>query len=184
MPLTAQQKDTKPANPLPNNMTDLQYETLYSAQCQIPEFDGIIADMKEDKEGWIQWATSAEPQDEKLPGDWETTISDFQKSIMLKVFRPEKIMFAFKNYVRNHMGDFYVEAQTVTMEGIYADMDAFTPLIFILSTGADPTDALLKFAKDKNYGDRIGMISLGQGQTQKAVNLIHESAENGDWVLL
>lgn len=49
-------------------------------------------------------------------------------------------MFAFKNYVRENMGQYYVEAQTVTMEKIYIDTDQFTPLIFILSTGADPTD--------------------------------------------
>lgn len=184
MPLTAQQKDVKPANPLPNQMTELNYDILYSAQNQIEAFDGIIADMKEDKKGWVKWATSSEPQDEKMPSDWEDTITDFQKCVILRIFRPEKLMFAFKNYVRRHMGDFYVEAQTVTMESIYQDTDYLTPLIFILSTGADPTDALLKFAKDKDYGDRIGMISLGQGQTQKAINLINESAENGDWVLL
>lgn len=49
-------------------------------------------------------------------------------------------MFAFKNYVRAHMGDFYVEAMTTTMESIYNDTNNLTPLIFILSTGADPTD--------------------------------------------
>ena len=42
---------------------------------------------------------------------------------MLKIFRPEKIMFAFKNYVRENMGQYYVEAQTVTMEKIYVDTD-------------------------------------------------------------
>jgi dynein heavy chain len=66
---------------------------------------------------------------------------------LLKVFRPEKLMFAFKNYVRTHMGQYYVEAQTVTMDSIYQDTDMHTPLIFILSTGADPTEALYTFAK-------------------------------------
>ncbi len=32
-------------------------------------------------------------------------------------------MFAFKKYVRNHMGTYYVEAQTTTMESIYVDTD-------------------------------------------------------------
>ena len=32
-------------------------------------------------------------------------------------------MFAFKNYVRTHMGQYYVDAQTVTMESIYKDTD-------------------------------------------------------------
>lgn len=34
-----------------------------------------------------------------------------------------------------------------SMEDIYADLDNKTPCIFILSTGADPTSMLLRFAK-------------------------------------
>ena len=77
MPLTAQQKDTKPQNPMPDQMTDLNYEVLYSAQCQIPAFDGIIAHMKDNLEAWQEWAKCADPQDTKFPGDWEETLTDF-----------------------------------------------------------------------------------------------------------
>ena len=93
-------------------------------------------------------------------------------------------MFAFKHYVRAHMGQFYVDAVAVTMENIYADTDHLTPLIFILSTGADPTDQLYKFARERGFLERLGTISLGQGQTQKALALIQDSCKNGDWVLL
>jgi dynein heavy chain len=103
---------------------------------------------------------------------------------MLKVFRPEKLMFAFKNYVRTHMGRFYVEGQNTTMEGIYKDTDKLTPLIFILSVGADPTEMLYRLAKDKGFSDSLDTISLGQGQTEKALNLIKDSCLNGKWVLL
>lgn len=119
--------------------------------------------MKDDAEAWTTWATCADPQDTDLPNEWEESLTDFQKCILLKIFRPEKLMFAFKNYVRTHMGQFYVEGQAITMENIYADTDKFTPLIFILSTGADPTNQLYKFAADKGYGDRLFTISLGQG---------------------
>ena len=70
------------------------------------------------------------------------------------------------------------------MENIYADTDALTPLIFILSTGADPTNQLYKFANDKGYGEKMFTISLGQGQTQRALELVQDSCKNGDWVLL
>lgn len=42
MPLTSQQKDSKPANPLPDLMSELNYDILYSATCQINAFEGII----------------------------------------------------------------------------------------------------------------------------------------------
>lgn len=49
------------------------------------------------------------------------------------------------------------------METIYLDSDSRTPVIFILSQGADPTTSLYKFAKDRNYDSKILGISLGQG---------------------
>lgn len=49
------------------------------------------------------------------------------------------------------------------MDVIYADTDVKTPLIFVLSAGADPTSSLIKFAKDRNYAERLQVISLGQG---------------------
>lgn len=41
------------------------------------------------------------------------------------------------------------------MESIYNDSDPMTPVIFILSQGADPTTPLYKFAKEKNFESRL-----------------------------
>lgn len=70
------------------------------------------------------------------------------------------------------------------METIYANMNQITPLIFILSVGADPTQTLMKFAEEYEYSDRLFPISLGQGQEEKARELIAKSAKSGDWVML
>lgn len=68
------------------------------------------------------------------------------------------------------------------MEIIYGDSDQKTPVIFILSQGADPTTALDKFAKEKEQD--IQGISLGQGQGIKAEKLITIAKEKGEWILL
>jgi dynein heavy chain len=70
------------------------------------------------------------------------------------------------------------------MEDIYRDMDNKTPCIFILSTGADPTGMLLRFAREMNYGDRLSLVSLGQGQGPYATELIDKGTKTGNWVLL
>lgn len=75
-------------------------------------------------------------------------------------------MREFSNYVLNQMGAYFDEIKTTTLDEIFATSDYKTPLIFILSTGADPTSSLLKFAAER--GRQLSVISLGQGQGKKA----------------
>jgi dynein heavy chain len=65
---------------------------------------------------------------------------------------------------------------------MFKTLDYKTPMIFILSTGADPTSSLLKYAQDK--GKQISVISLGQGQGVKAEKSIERAKVEGSWVLL
>lgn len=94
------------------------------------------------------------------------------------------MMFAFQQYITNHLGLFFVESPSVQMKQIYEDMDCETPMVFVLSTGADPTLALDKFAEESGQKENMGVISLGQGQGEKAIKTIKANQESGSWVLL
>ena len=67
--------------------------------------------------------------------------------------------------------------------GAFSSSAAGTPIILVLSAGADPTAALLKLAKDRGYEERLHILSLGQGQGPKAEKLVTLGRETGDWVL-
>ena len=43
---------------------------------------------------------------------------------------------------------------------------------------------LLRFARKRNYGDRMHIVSLGQGQGPVAKALIEAGLKSGDWVVL
>ena len=49
------------------------------------------------------------------------------------------------------MQKFYVEPPSVMMDIIYNDLNVCTPLIFVLSMGADPTSTLFKFAQERGF---------------------------------
>lgn len=67
----------------------------------------------------------------------------FEKLMILKVFKPEKLMFAFSKYVEIELGKIYAESPIATMDALFTDSDKKTPLIFVLSSGADPTQQVI-----------------------------------------
>lgn len=141
-PITDAQKAKILPNPMPKNvLSDINHMFLYSAELNLPDvFGGILEDMLKENDDWLKWAQGDTPQAEPLPGEWDAKLDDFQKLIIIKAFRSEKLSAAFQTFVLRNMGKFYTEPPPVTMEIVYADTDEKTPMVFILSTGADPTN--------------------------------------------
>jgi len=148
-------------------------------------FEGLAQSVSERYEqGWKQWIMSDDPYTAPLPDGFDTRLNDFQKLMLVKVFRAENLLVALSTFVEGNLGKRFVEYPRVQMEEVYEGTNRYTPLIFVLSQGADPTNMLLKFAKDRNYAEKLHVISLGQGQGPHASRLIEASVKTGDWVLL
>lgn len=80
------------------------------------------------------------------------------------------------------MGKEYITPPPFDMEKSFLDSTNKTPIIIVLSAGADPMSELLKLAKTKNA--QVVGISLGQGQAQIAIDAIAHAQEAMQWVVL
>ena len=134
-------------------------------------------------ESWQEWMHSNPILTAKLPNEF-STVSPFQRLLLVKALREDKLQSSIKLFVSHHLGPKFASAPNAGMDDIYRDLDNKTPCIFILSSGADPTGTLFRFAQKRGYGDRLQIVSLGQGQGPVAQSLILEGMRTGDWVLL
>ena len=132
------------------------------------------------------WAESDEPFARDLPGEWEEKMSPFVKLAVVKIFREETAVRSAQQYVGVELGEAFTEAPPWTLDDVFPETDARTPVIFILSTGADPTAMLQRFATKKGWipGERLHIVSLGQGQGPYAESLVEAGQSTGDWVCL
>jgi len=126
---------------------------------------------------------SPNPQDEEMPGEWAKW-SMFQRTLFMRALRPDKCVQAIMKTVAEAQGERFIEAPPFDLGAVYADSTATIPLIFVLSTGADPTAIFLKFADEQGFGKKLDTISLGQGQGPLAEKLMSDGQERGSWVLL
>ena len=150
-------------------------------------FGGLPGDVLTDLPAWRStFFGDVAPHEAELPGDWENKLSNFQKLLVLRAFRPEKLVFGVRVYVVKELGTLFAESPAFDLEAAYSDSNNLTPLIFILSPGADINDYLLELAKNKGKDTLAsrGIISLGQGQGVIAEKLMAQARQSGEWVCL
>ena len=177
--------------PIPSNLkvrdiSEKQWGCVVMLEHELPDvFDKLCADMSKHDDAWAAVLASENVHSEPLPGSWDCKISKFQRLLLTRCLREEKTTFGVKKYVADTIGDYFTESPPFDLEGAYSDSTPVSPLIFILSPGADPTDYLLQLAESKGKGSGgLRIISLGQGQGPIAEAAITQSQLSGEWVCL
>lgn len=153
-------KSKQPPNPNKDIISAIAWDLAYYLDTSFDRFKGLTKHITTKFNLWKEYAQSPDPLDAKLPEDWSKT-GIFEKMLILKIFRPEKILFCVSRYVQHYLGQFYLDPPPAIMEKIHADSDVSTPIIFVLSQGADPTATVLNFAKQRGMEDNLKSISLG-----------------------
>ncbi|XP_015126095.2 dynein heavy chain 12, axonemal [Diachasma alloeum] len=172
-----------PQNPAADWLPDKSWEEI-SRVGQLPPFSNFPKSFEIHLNEWKQLYDSMSPEKSKYPEPWESTLSDFQKLIVLRMLRPDKITLKVIQFVEKGLGRKFVIPPSFDLAKSYADSMCLVPLIFILSPGSDPMGALSNFAEDMDYTSRFTSISLGQGQGPIAKRMVEHAQSTGSWVCL
>jgi len=138
---------------------------------------------------WSKWYNHNEPETLPIP-DLEATLNQsaetgpWRRLLVIRSLRMDRTLLCVRQFIRASagLGEKYVEPVTDTIEMIVDDMVCYTPVVFLLSVGADPTDSIEQLCKKKKQS--IVCVSLGEGQEKVATVAMNAAAVNGTWVLL
>ncbi|XP_013163033.1 PREDICTED: dynein heavy chain 12, axonemal [Papilio xuthus] len=133
---------------------------------------------------WKEVYDELEPHNKPLPLGWEEKLSAFQKLLIIRILRPDKLTIAISEFVEKQMGRKYITPPPFDIGKSFGDSNCLAPLIFILSPGSDPMGALIKYCEKMGFSHRFNSISLGQGQGPIARAMIEKAQLEGGWVCL
>ncbi|KAI9104654.1 dynein heavy chain and region D6 of dynein motor-domain-containing protein [Phlyctochytrium arcticum] len=175
--------DKKLQNPAPDWLSANTWNQVL-ALSSLPNFSNFELDFAENIDGFKAIFDSLQPHKVDIPGRWNNALSSFQKILFLRCIRPDRVTSSVQDYVAAQLGDRFIEPQTSDLLALYKESSPTTPLIFVLSPGADPASSLFKFAEEMRFSKKLNSVSLGQGQGPRAEALMREGMERGLWILL
>ncbi|KAF6770384.1 hypothetical protein AHF37_11372, partial [Paragonimus kellicotti] len=174
------------------NQFDNPCQSWLSEQCwdniteldKLPNYHGLVTSFEQYPRDWSVWFTASEPENSPLPGEWDNTTNEFQRMLIVRSLRPDRVSFCATTFITSNLGNRFVEPPVLDMKQVVEDSNTRTPLIFVLSTGVDPTTGLLQLAENCGMAKKFNALSLGQGQAPIASRLIKEGVRDGNWVFL
>jgi dynein heavy chain len=130
------------------------------------------------------WYDEETPEQVPMPSGYSEKLSRFQQLLVCRIFRQDRVVNAIKAFILERMGPNYIQSPPIVYEKIYAGASEKTPIVFVLSPGADPQSEVQRLAEDKGFSHKFQHLALGAGMEQRAKDLVERGAIRGHWVML
>ena len=178
--------------PMPHAAKEWLSEQQWEAMTALADIEGPIVPFSQLMEEcletmrWRVWCDRPTPETERLPGDWKQ-LSGIEKLMLIRVLRNDRMISATRSYIIETMGRFLFDDYEIPLADVVAETPNTSPILFVLSPGADPSRAVsLAAAKHgiSELGGALVSISMGQGQETSAERAVTDAATKGSWVVL
>ena len=146
-------------------------------------FADIGDEMQSDSDEWSSWINVEDAENAKH----ENNLPTFQKLILIRTLRPDRLPICMRDFIGDIMGEQYVSQAPFDMKATYDETNNKTPIFFVLFAGVDPTPLVESLGRQMGFSidnNRFVNISMGQGQEGPAEAILKKYAKEGGWVML
>jgi dynein heavy chain len=89
-------------------------------------------------DAWRAYYEAEAPEATPLPGGYSARLSQFEVLLLLRCLRMDRVMVGITHFVVASLGERYVSPPLLDYAAIYRQSSPTTPVVFVLSPGADP----------------------------------------------
>ncbi|NXC37428.1 DYH10 protein, partial [Campylorhamphus procurvoides] len=167
-------------------LPDQGWEDLIRLSELFPDtFESLPDDVEDNPEVWRNWYDTDALEQTPFPMHYQDSLTDFQRLLLLRCFRVDRLYRAVTDFVTVTMGETYVQPPVISFEAILQQSSPYSPVVFILSPGSDPVNDLMKLAERTEFAaERLKFLAMGQGQEKIALQMLEEAVVHGDWLML
>lgn len=116
-------------------------------------FKDIIDRITRSDTVWQKWLTDDAPEQLDVPDINEKinseAIARFIHMTLIRCLREDRTKLVADKYIEAVLGAQYVKPHSDTIQSIWEESGSQLPVLYLLSAGADPTNAIDEFAKKK-----------------------------------
>uniref|UniRef100_A0A8C6ZHZ5 Dynein axonemal heavy chain 10 n=1 Tax=Nothoprocta perdicaria TaxID=30464 RepID=A0A8C6ZHZ5_NOTPE len=167
-------------------LPDQGWEDLIHLSELFPEkFESLADDVEKNPDVWKNWYDIDALEQTPFPMHYQNSLTNFQKLLLLRCFRVDRVYRAVTDYVTLTMSEKYVQPPVISFEAIFEQSSPYSPIVFILSPGSDPASDLMKLAERSGFGgNRLKFLAMGQGQEKVALQMLENVVARGLWLML
>ena len=151
--LTSGQVSSAPKNPFKDWISSTMWTNVVALSLTMDLFRDLPDIIAKNEKLWRAYFEDEQPEKLEIPVLEERLESaengKFYKMCIVRSIRDDRMTLVAKEFVAAVMGQKYIEPLSVTMEEVFNGADVWTPIILMLTPGADPTQTLRDLARSK-----------------------------------
>lgn len=142
----------------------------------------------DDPTSWEKWFNHNAPETQEIPGSIGESIRQdknqaFIEFCLIRSLKPDRTVVAANKFIKKILKDKrFVETPPEDISSLVNKSTEREPILYLLSEGADPTSSIRAYAQ--KHKKVLTPVSLGEGQGEKAEQIIKEYMPVGNWILL
>ena len=95
--------------------------------CDLEAFTGLDEAFTKQVDLLVEFCNTVDPYTQPLPEPYQSSLSDFQRLLLLRCLRADKLTGALSVFVEKYQGKQFIESPPFSLSQTYADSNNTTP---------------------------------------------------------